>query len=279
VLVHHLLTHTAGFDDAMINAYLRERKLTGELRDPVEPDHPRFDVHVWGRYLGSAHQAPLARPPGQEMSYSNYGFALLGETVERVAEQTLESFVQKRIFGPLGMTDSYHGYPSAASAQVVRRAPDVKGMHGLAKPDFPRVFDPTGGVCSTALDLAILGQMLLNRGKYHGCRILGPVAVTEMTRNQIPGISAHYEDRFFPEASWGLGVDVKGDKKALRFPSLTSRDSFNHGGGGGTLWLVDPTYDLVCVYLSVTQSFYPDMMEKWNADLFFNAVVAAIDEV
>ncbi|HLZ09658.1 MAG TPA: serine hydrolase, partial [Chloroflexota bacterium] len=154
-----------------------------------------------------------------------------------------------------------------------------KKMHLWMNPGFPRVFHAAGGVCSTAYDLAILGQMILNRGRYLGNRILGPASVTELTRNQIPGISARFGAEFFPDATWGLGVEVKGDKKALRFPSLTSRESFCHGGGGGSFWLVDPTYDLVGVYLSATSNYYPDLMEKWSADLYFDATVAAIDEM
>src|SRR3984893_2925285 len=79
VMVHHLLTHTAGFEDTRIDAYLRERKLAGELPEPNEPEHPMFDAFGWARYMAAAHLAPLTRPAGQEMSYSHYGVTLLGE--------------------------------------------------------------------------------------------------------------------------------------------------------------------------------------------------------
>lgn len=279
VLVHHLLTHTAGFEDTQIDAYLRDRELAGELPDHDEPSHLWFDVFVWSRYLTVAHRAPLARPAGQEMSYSSYGFTLLGKIVERVAGQSFDRCVQQRIFGPLGMADTCYGYPHALSERVVGRAPDAKGMQVVAKPDFPRAADAAGGVCSTARDLTVFGQMLLNRGRYGEARILGPVAVAEMIRNQIPGIPARYGDRVFPEASWGFRVDVEGNKTSLRYPSLRSKDAFGHGGAGGTLWWCDPEYELVGVYLAVTPNYYPDLMEKWNADLLFNTVMAAIDKV
>jgi CubicO group peptidase (beta-lactamase class C family) len=277
VMVHHLLTHTAGLEDTQIDAYVRERKVAGKLPEPDEADHPWFDLIGWARYRAAAHRAPLARPAGHEMSYSNFGFTLLGEIVERIARQPLRGFIQERIFGPLGMTDSCHGYPHAWSERVVRRAPDAIGTLP-AQPDFPRVFDACGGACSTARDLAVFGQMLLNRGKYGEARILGPVTVAEMTRNQVPGIAARYGDEFFPEASWGLGVNVESNKKAFRHPSLRSSATFCHGGVSGVFWWVDPLNEIVGAYVSVAQH-YPNFQEKWNVDLFFNAVAAAIDEV
>lgn len=279
VLVHHLLTHTAGFEDTQINAYLLERKLMGELLEPDEADHPFFDLILWARYLTAAHRARLARPAGQEMSYSSYAITLLGEIIERTAGQTLDRFVQQRIFGPLGMMDSCYGYPHRGTDRVVRRAPDLIGGQWLGRPELPRVFDAMGGVCSTAFDLAVFGQMLLGSGRYGAARVLGPVAVREMTRDQIPGVSARYEGEVFPEASWGLGVDVSGNKRARRYPSLHSAKAFCHYGSGGTLWWVDPVYDIVAVYLSVTQNFYPNHDRKSNDDLFFNAIAAAIEEV
>lgn len=281
LMVHHLLTHTAGIDDDRVKEYVLERKLAGELTEPDVPSDPFSEVAPSLRYRAAVHAAPLARPPGLEMTYSNQGYTILGEVIEAVARQSLDGLVDERIFRPLGMRDSYYPYPVNANDRLVSRW-DKTGIVQLPRLDFPRSAFAVAGVCSTAFDMAIFGQMLLNDGRYGDVRILGPVAVAALTTNQIPGIPAHYGGQFFPEATWGLGVDVQGNKKALRFPSLRSSDAYGHQGSGGTLWWVDPAYDLVAIYFSYTPNLYPDhveRMEKWNADLFVNAVTAALDTV
>ena len=101
------------------------------------------------------------------------------------------------------------------------------------------------------MDMAIFGQMFLNRGSYGEVSILSPAVVAEMTRNQIPGISAQYRGEFFPEASWGFGWSIHGNKKALRDGSLHSPQAFDHYGAGGAYFWVDPVYEIVGVYFSV----------------------------
>lgn len=58
------------------------------------------------------------------------------------------------------------------------------------------------GAYSTSIDLAIFGQMFLNGGIYNKVRLLSPITVKEMTRNQISGVSSQYRDEVFPEAYW-----------------------------------------------------------------------------
>jgi CubicO group peptidase (beta-lactamase class C family) len=101
-----------------------------------------------------------------------------------------------------------------------------------------------------------------------------------MTRNQIPGISARYDGEVFPEASWGLGWSVLGEKKEERDGSLRSAQSFDHGGAGGTFLWVDPTYDLVGVYFSVVLRVLPPFANlDWCRDLFMNMVTAAVVDI
>ncbi len=137
-----------------------------------------------------------------------------------------------------------------------------------------------GGAFSTASNLAAFGQMLLEGGSLGGTMILSRASVAEMTRDQIPGISAHFGDEYYPEATWGLGLDVQGNKKSPFYPSLSSPRTFGHDGAGGVWLSIDPTYDLVCVYLSVqlanTAGSKP--RQKWSADLFVNAVTAAVED-
>ncbi len=277
VMVHHLLTHTSGFEDEAAIKFVDELRAASKLPDPTEPDHPLYAVFPQGRYVATLLAAPLVRPPGQQMAYSGLNYSLLGDIVSRVAGVPFAQAVQDRVIAPLEMSSSLFDLTSETSARMVRRPVGVKG-DTLELPNLPRHFEPRAGVRSTARDVAVFGQMLLNGGSYGNTRILSAASVREMTRNQIPGISALEDGQVFPEASWGLGLDVNSDKKWLRFSSLHSAEAFGHMGAGGTYWWVDPVYEIVGVYFSVTLNYYPTMMEKWNADLFVNAVTAAVEE-
>ena len=145
----------------------------------------------------------------------------------------------------------------------------------MVRPRAPR---RAGSAYATALDLATFAQMVLNRGAYGGTRVLSPVSVAEMTRNQIPGISSLWAGEYFPEASWGYGWDVLGSKKSMRDASLLSSATFGHGGSGMTKLWVDPVYDVVIVYLSIATRMITPRKSDWCADLFINAAMASIVE-
>jgi CubicO group peptidase (beta-lactamase class C family) len=290
ILVHHLLTHTSGLRDVDIDTYIAQQQGTAAIPPAPETQHTR--IHEW-LYLG--YSAPLWKPPGTEMSYSNYGYELLGEIVRRVSGQSLPSFAQARIFTPLGMRDTYYSVPDSVKGRIVRRpatapwaGPEGPGlaeaplvtklrMVGLDSQEWQETPFAAYGAFSTALDIATFGQMFLNRGHYGETRILSAASVAEMTRNQIPGISTHEGNEFFPEASWGLGWDVLGDKKPLYDGSLCSLHTFMHGGGGGVRLWVDPIYEIIGVYFSVILENTAAGVALWQADLFMNAVTAAVE--
>jgi len=113
-----------------------------------------------------------------------------------------------------------------------------------------------------------------------------------MTRNQIPGIISWYGDEFFPEASWGLGWSVKEGKKCRGYGEpLQSPKAFCHSGAGGVTLSVDPGYELIVGFFSVTsyggipvhvtvqKRFVGDVEFMGRVDLFINAVTAAVTEV
>src|SRR5712691_11563142 len=277
VMVHHLLTHTSGLRDEDVDAYAAKKRGVVTIPPPEEMQHPWINEYLFLRY-----DAPLWKPPGVEMSYCNYGYDLLGEIVRRVSGQALADFARARIFEPLRMQDTFYIVPDAVRARIVRRPLDAPfaaagaaGMPGLATRENQELPLGSGGVYSTAMDMAIFGQMFLNRGSYGEMRILSPAAVAEMTRNQIPGISAQHGGEFFPEASWGLGWSIHGNKRALQGGSLHSPQAFDHGGTGGVYFWVDPVYEIVGVYFSVVAHLIPPSDPKWCADLFVNAVTAA----
>jgi CubicO group peptidase (beta-lactamase class C family) len=279
VMVHHLLTHTSGQRDEDLNAYVLAKVGAGVIRPPEPLPYGQPDEFAYLRCLDAAYDAPLWRAPGQEMSYCNYGYALLAEIVRRVSGGSLAHLADARIFQPLGMKDTADIVPEPLQDRLVRR-PDSAPLAGWlnCRECLEWVAGP-GGVYSTAMDMAIFGQMFLNRGRYGDARILSPASTAEMTRDQVPGIGARYGEEVFPEASWGLGWDVHGNKKrAIRDASLHSPQAFGHGGAGGVSLWADPVYEIVGAQFPVVLEDLPNGLPKLCRDHFVNAVTAAITD-
>ena len=131
------------------------------------------------------------------------------------------------------------------------------------------------------MDIAIMGQMFLNRGIYGDTRILSPVTVEAMTSNQVPGISSQFVDEYFPEAGTGFSWFIRENKKvAIYGEALQSKNTFMHSGAGGVAMWVDPVQEIVGCYFSVDLGPVT-ISENYlytRADLFINAVTAAIVE-
>ncbi|HZS88943.1 MAG TPA: serine hydrolase domain-containing protein [Chloroflexota bacterium] len=273
VMVHHLLTHTSGLRDEDLDAYAETKKGSIAIPPAEATQHPLVHEELFLRY-----DAPLWKAPGAEMSYCSFGYELLGEIVRRISGQNLADFARERIFEPLGMADTSYTVPDAKRRRVVRRAPDSPDAE-LDSPSFQQTPWASGTAFSTALDMAIFGQMFLNRGVYGDVRVLSPAAVAEMTRDQIRGISAHFFDEYFPDASWGLGWGVRGGKNSPFGGSLYSPSTFEHGGGGVVYLWCDPAHDLVGAYFSVASGLVPGSTFRpiWCVDLFTDAVTATVD--
>lgn len=282
VMVHHLLTHTSGLRDEDVDAHAERKEGTIEIPPPDETQHPAINERL---FLG--YDAPLWKAPGTEMSYCNYGYALVGEIARRVSGRSLADFARERIFGPLGMKDTWYVVPDSARHRIVRRPEDAIDAAWLDSPETLETPWAAGGAFATTMDTATFGQMFLNGGTYRGARVFSPAAVAAMTRNQIPGISARLENLFFLEASWGLGWDVFGSKKACGYYGmLCSPQTFEHSGAGGVRLWVDPVHQIVAVYFSVVPykgvpaDLEPaELTQFWlssRMDLFINAVMAAV---
>jgi CubicO group peptidase (beta-lactamase class C family) len=234
---------------------------------------------AFGRLSAEA-EAP-ALPPGVRMRYSNYAYELLGDIVRRVSGKALADFAAERIFRPLEMADTYFVVPEALQCRIARRWSEAElDPTAYAAAYETREYEEAPwaahGVFSTAMDMAVFGQMFLQHGTVGGARVLGPATVAAMTTNQIPGVGLQFDDEHFAEASWGLGWSVHGSRNARRGGSLYSARAFEHNGLGGTYLWVDPTSDLVGVYFSLLRTGAPGLNGVWHADLFSNVVTAAI---
>jgi CubicO group peptidase (beta-lactamase class C family) len=189
----------------------------------------------------------------------------------------LSDFASSRIFEPLGMTDTHYCRADVPRQRRAWRRPDPEDPWRDAI-ETERIVQGSGRLWATAMDLAIFCQMFLNRGAYGDAQILSPASVAEMTRNQIPGIRSTFLTEVFPEASWGLGWSIHGNKTGL-CGALYSPEAFEHWGAGGAYVWVDPVYDLVGIYLAVAPNPHTDEGKAmWRNNIFTDAVTAAVVE-
>jgi CubicO group peptidase (beta-lactamase class C family) len=279
--VADLLCHTSGIDDLALDAFREAAaERAPDLPPPAPGQHPSLN-----RSIRLAAGAPLARRPGSAMLYSIFGYNLLGDIVRRVSGQPFWQFVRSRIFEPLGMADSHLVLPPPLRERRVYRAPDMPWggpTRGIDCPEHDEADRGSNGCASTAGDLAVFLQMLLNGGAYAGRRILSRASVAAMTRPQVDTVilarvnaaGERWEEVAAGDYGYGLYIFSAGDRFRVN-GALVSRSGFGHQGAGGAYIWADPERDVVGVYLSVSPRLHRDSPVV-NSDLFQNAVHAAI---
>ena len=282
VCVHHLLTHTSGLEDTDVISYVRKHW------DETASNESANAVSQW---LCLAAAAPLTRRPGEEMAYGNVNYILVAEIVRRVSGLSFADFVRKRITEPLALESTSHQTSSGRSegvvaipaewatefARLVRPPQEVAEETLVGEKDVFWKVTARGpaGLVASAIDVAVFGQLFLNGGSYGGRRILSASAVREMTRNQIPGISARiFAMERHAEASWGYGWGIASTEKWNSFLTLPN-GAFAHSGGSGTCLWCDPAHGIVGVFLSVGRIQATGLI--WSGDLFANAVYSALN--
>jgi uncharacterized protein YbbC (DUF1343 family) len=236
ITLRHLLTHQGGL-----------------IPDNDLRDYEGGPEKAWKRIF--AMKPPAA--PGAQFEYSDVGFIVLGEVVRRVSGQDLNHFSHEKLFGPLGMTETGYLPPEKLRR---RAAPTEKRDDHWMQGEVhdPRSFLLGGvaghaGLFSTARDMAVYAQMLLNRGVGqvanlpetrqignlpHGVRVLAESTVRQMTEPW------HTSSGFR-----SLGWDVHSSYSGNRGTSFSPR-AFGHGGFTGTGLWIDPGLDLFVIFLS-----------------------------
>ena len=243
-----LLTHTSGIDYADIGTD-NLRAIYAKAGVPSGLGYFNRDLLAEMKKLG---RLPLAFQPGEKFQYG-LNTDLLGCLIEVISKQTLDEFMRKNIFEPLGMKDTYFNVPAekAKRLAVVYSEDDnqkiIPWSHTFRNidPDYPLMnmhyFSGGAGLSSTAYDYAIFLQMLLNGGTYNGKQILSPRTVEMITSNQL-------DFHFNGTDDFGLGFAIETEKSANRGPRSTG--SFGWGGYFGTTYWADPKQKLVCLIMT-----------------------------
>lgn len=177
--------------------------------------------------------------PGEREIYSDLGPILMGFVIEAVAGESLESFVERRVYAPLGMDDT--GFrPLDAGVPLVRIAPTerLKNVHLRGVVHDPNARSMGGvagnaGVFSSAADLAVLASAVLwERPRRLVCRDV----VKDFTRRT--GSDVRFGSGWEMPAYWAIWSEV------------LSESAFGHTGFTGTSLWIDPEQDLFVVLMS-----------------------------
>jgi CubicO group peptidase (beta-lactamase class C family) len=176
LLVHHLLTHTGGYEAVTWSGRFKERLQEHEADDAA-----------WGRdrfvnaYLGCIPELEIVKPPGVAMVYANLGYEMLGEIIRRVTGQSVGDQMRTRVFEPLGMINTAMCAAPELRAQMVGPMPGVSSftdmsslLLGIDGDEILTYDSASGGVVSTPADYATFGRMFLAGGTLHGERVLSP---------------------------------------------------------------------------------------------------------
>jgi CubicO group peptidase (beta-lactamase class C family) len=173
-----------------------------------------------------------------------------------VSGKAFEDFLAERIFQPLGMKDTTFFPTEAQQKRLVRiyRPGSEKGTlapatHWLTDLSADRTPNPSGGLFSTAADMARFYQMILNGGELDGTRMVSTKAVREMTGVQ----TGEHKTGFTPGNGWGLGWCVVREPQGVT--ASLSPGTFGHGGAFGTQGWVDPKRRMVFVLMIQRTAF------------------------
>ena len=165
VTMRHLMTHTAGFEDAFQGLWRQ---------------HPDKGEHL---QLNTAMRVPQRIfAPGTVAAYSNYGAALAGYIVQRVSGEPFDAYVARHITGPLGMSRTTFVQPLPA-ALAPHMSSGYRLASGSAMP-FELMLSPAGGASATATDMARFMLTHLGGGSLGGVRILKTSTASMMHSRQ-----------------------------------------------------------------------------------------------
>jgi CubicO group peptidase (beta-lactamase class C family) len=210
VTVAQLLEHTAGFHDLT--------KAEFESSDPK----PLTLEEGLALHAG-AHQ--VRWKPGLHVVYSNFGYGLAGEVLQRAAQRPYEAFIAERIFKPLGMTSSGFFLDEQTRSRLATgydtdaRTP-IRYWHMIMR--------PFGGINSTPRDMAAFVRLMLGAGAYGDARLISPESAARM---EVPLTSLAARSGLL--FGYGLGNNQKFRKGVL----------FNGHGGDGDGYLSQYGYN------------------------------------
>ncbi len=258
LILRDVLTHQAGLT-AWVPFY--EKTISAKGPDPwiYQPEYSKAfphrvaeNLYILKSYPDSIYQFIRSSPlrPSMDYKYSDLGFYLLKQVVERLTGKPFDLYLGEIFYKPMGLQSI--GFHPMGRFDRKKLMPSEKDSVFRQQVIWGDVNDPGAamlggisghaGLFSNSFDLAVIMQMLIQDGQYGGKQYIQPKTVREFTRAQFPQKGNRR----------GLGFD-----KPLLNPSPegpcyegASPSSFGHTGFTGTMVWADPSNDLVYIFLS-----------------------------
>ena len=219
---------------------------------------------------------PFGFQPGTKWQYSP-GMNVVGRIIEVASRKSYEEFLQDRIFRPLAMTNTtFHPTEKQKKRLATMYGPGKNGeglqptKNWIVEDSNSAPANPSGGLFSTATDMAKFYQMILNGGKLDGVRIVSEDAVKQMQTLQ----TGELKTGFTPGCGWGLGWCIVREPQDVT--GSLSAGSFGHGGAFGTQGWIDPSRNMIFV-LMVQRTQLPNSDGSELRKVFQDLAVDAIE--
>jgi len=202
ITVRHLLSMTAGIE-------------WDENRATTDPRHDYYAMRRGGDWIRYVFNKKLVAQPGQKFNYNGGLSALLGEIIRRTSGLDAEKFSEKYFFDPLGI--SHYRWLKYYDGSI----------------------NTGGGLLLKSRDMAKIGQLMLNDGKYNGKQIVSEEWITESTDNYIVPKS-------FP---MGSGYGYQWWRGETNINGRTIKTYFAQGLGGQFIFIV-PSLKITAIFTS-----------------------------
>lgn len=262
--IRQLFTHTSGLtynfleDSPVSGLYLK----AGLMSDPTK---------TLETVIAELARFPLAYQPGTRWHYS-MSIDVLAHLIEVLSGQPLKDFLVKRLFKPLGMSDTafdvphekqdrlsaMYGNPDIAThslSQIVAAWQDGQNERRNVDNTYPASGAPNfarggHGLFSTSADYMRFAQMLLNGGHLNGVRILGRKTLDLMHSNHVPPSLLPYQIGPIPQSGYGFGLGSRVLMNVADSAITGSEGEFGWAGAAKTYFWVDRREQMIGILMS-----------------------------
>ena len=259
ITIKHLLTHTSGLS-------------YGWSAHPADEFYRKanlFSSESSDDFIDKVSKLPLRFEPGTKYYYS-ISTDVLGILIERISGLSLSNYLEKNIFSPLEMVDTFFEIPKEKADRFLPnhtydrktkkinttdsgKFKDSKKIDATMMRNYydVKVYSGGGGLVSTAYDYMIFAECLRNGGELNGKRIIGSKTLKYMTKGHLPasvrgiGRGESLDDPILSARTFGLGFGIINSPETLGV--IGSKGIYSWGGAAGTIFWIDPVEDIVVV--------------------------------